>query len=311
MSDFSIIFFGTPAFAVAALDRVFREKIEIRAVVTAPDRPAGRGLQVRESEVKIYAKKHSLKILQPENWNDPDFIKELQSLHASLFVVVAFKKLPESLWKIPPKGTINIHASLLPDYRGAAPINWVLINGEKESGVTSIFINERIDAGDIIRQRKTSLNMHINAGELHDILAHEGALLLIESINDIRNNTYKRRVQDTAKAFRKAPALSKESCKIPWEMNMLQIHNFIRGLSPFPGAWTVLDNKLIKIYKSDFRFSENDSGARKILFDQHRGIEVQFREGFLKILELKAEGRKTMSAQDFVRGYQIEQNCFE
>jgi methionyl-tRNA formyltransferase len=255
-NDLRIVFMGTPEFAVSSLDRLLSAGYNIVAVVTAPDKPAGRGLTLHQSDVKKYALSKGLKILQPEKLRDPDFIEKLTALKPDLQIVVAFRMLPEVIWKLPSLGTFNIHASLLPQYRGAAPINWAIINGEMETGVTTFFLNEKIDAGNIILSETVQISPDENAGELHDRLMHTGADLVVKTIQSIQQNSYKTTEQEklTIDNIKSAPKIFKQDCKIDWSKSNDNVYNFIRGLSPYPGAFTEIfseDGKkfTIKIFR--------------------------------------------------------------
>ena len=228
-----IIFFGTPVFAADILKGLIQEKLDITAVVTAPDSQKGRGKKIKECAVKILGQENNLPILQPKNLNNKEFIKELENFKADLFVIVAFRMLPKTVWKIPPKGAINLHTSLLPLYRGAAPINWAIINGEEKTGVSIFFINDKIDEGDIILQKATPLSKEITAAQLHNNLIKTGFELLIESLQSIQKNCIKITSQKDNKPIKKAPKITKELCKINWEHEAVKIHNLVRGLSPF------------------------------------------------------------------------------
>src|ERR1700761_7727596 len=244
-----IVFMGTPEFAVASLDELIQSGSDIVGVITAPDKPAGRGQKVSESAVKQYAVTHGLKILQPEKLKNEEFLKELRALNADLQVVVAFRMLPEVVWNMPPKGTINLHASLLPQYRGAAPINWVLINGEKESGVTTFFLKHEIDTGNLLFTEKITLTGHETAGELHDRLMSKGAGLLVKTVKAIESGRYSENPQTELMAgveLKHAPKIFKENCIIDWNNTTETIYNLIRGLSPIPTAYTQLNGKVFK-----------------------------------------------------------------
>ncbi|MFA5640872.1 MAG: methionyl-tRNA formyltransferase, partial [Bacteroidales bacterium] len=234
-----IVFMGTPDFATAILETiVLSQRHEIAAVVTAVDKPGGRGMQLMQSSVKQFALKHHLPILQPEKLKDTSFIHSLESIQADVFVVVAFRMLPEVVWKIPPKGTINLHASLLPQYRGAAPINWAIIHGESETGLTTFFINEKIDEGNIILAHSVDIDEKDNAGSLHDKLMHVGGEIILDTLEQIENNTYKEKKQASFIYLKTAPKIFKKDCLIDWKQTPQKIHNFIRGLSPYPTAFT-------------------------------------------------------------------------
>jgi methionyl-tRNA formyltransferase len=250
-----IIFMGTPQFAVASLDALIKAGCDVVAVVTAPDKPAGRGQKLNESAVKQYAVANGIKVLQPEKLKDPEFLHELKSLHADLQVVVAFRMLPEVVWSMPPRGTINLHASLLPQYRGAAPINWVLINGEKESGVTTFFLKHEIDTGDILFTEKITLTGDETAGDLHDRLMHKGAGLLVKTVKGVESGRYNEHPQSAlldGVELKHAPKIFKEDCLIDWQQPAESIYNKIRGLSPYPTAYTFLNDKILKVFNATF-----------------------------------------------------------
>src|SRR5476651_1097639 len=254
-----IVFMGTPQFAVASLDELIKAGSDIVGVITAPDKPAGRGQKVSESAVKQYALANDLKVLQPENLKDPAFLEELKSLQADLQVVVAFRMLPEIVWTMPAKGTINLHASLLPQYRGAAPINWVLINGEKESGVTTFFLKHEIDTGDILFTEKVTLSGHETAGDLHDWLMNKGAGLLVKTVKGVESGRYSEHPQlqlAEGVELKHAPKIHKEDCVIDWNQPAQSIYNKIRGLSPSPTAYTVFNDKILKIFYAEYELTE-------------------------------------------------------
>lgn len=253
-SNFKIVFMGTPDFAVASLNALVQNGFEIAAVVTAPDRPAGRGQKLKVSAVKEYALNHGLLILQPQSLKDPEFISSLNSLNADLQIVVAFRMLPKEVWSLPKLGTFNLHASLLPDYRGAAPINWAIINGEKETGVTTFFIDEEIDTGNIILQEKITIESSETAGQLHDRLMKLGAQLVVHTAKAISEGNLTTISQKDVKSVKMAPKLFRETCKLDWNRAAQEIYNKIRGLSPYPAAWGLLNNggvtTSVKIFKA-------------------------------------------------------------
>jgi len=300
-----IIFFGTPEFAVHSLKRIHQENIEICAVVTVPDKASGRGLQIRYSAVKEFALSHNLEILQPENLKEPAFIQKLESYKADLFVVVAFRKLPIEVWTLPKKGTINLHASLLPDYRGAAPINWVIINGEQKSGVTTFFINDKIDEGEILLAEGVHIDGHFNAGMLHDKLADTGASLLVKTIRGIEKNILLPTPQPSLLSLNKAPKISKEDCRINWNLPAVKINNLIRGLSPYPGAFTFYENKVLKIYAASFQTGSHKYKYGTLFSDGKTYLHVAVPDGFIHVLELQAEGKKKLTIHDFLNGIQL------
>ena len=299
---------GTPEFAVASLDALVNAGCTVVGVITAPDKPAGRGLKLQESAVKKYAVEKGIKVLQPEKLKNPEFLEELRSLKADVQVVVAFRMLPEVIWNMPPMGTINVHASLLPQYRGAAPINWAVINGEKETGVTTFKLKHEIDTGDILLQEKTAIGENETAGELHDRLKVMGAKVLVTTIQGLANSTVKEVSQSeilNSETIRHAPKIFTETCKISWEKPVDEIHNLIRGLCPFPGAFTYLNEKLLKIYRS-----EKDQNRPKITpgeFETDGKTFLKFAgtDGFISVKELQMEGKKKMNVGDFLRGYKL------
>ena len=302
-----IIFMGTAQFAIPCIDNIKKNNFNLIAVVTSPDKPAGRGLKISESPVKEYAKKNQLNLLQPVNLKDSNFINQIRRLKPDLIVVVAFRMLPEILWSIPTFGSINVHASLLPNYRGAAPINWAIINGEKQTGVTTFFINDRIDTGDVIGQSKIDINKNENAGELHNSLMRLGADLLIKSIDKIfsskQNISTKQLEGENLKA---APKLNKTNCKINWQDSCINIHNKIRGLSPYPGARSVLDNlnKKIKviIFKSDYIKEAHNLNSGSIYIEKDK-IKIAVVDGYIYPLLIKFEVKKTMNTKSLINGF--------
>lgn len=308
-----IIFMGTAQFAIPCLNNIEKNNFNLLAVVTSPDKPAGRGLKISESPVKEYAKKNQLNLLQPVNLKDSNFINQIRRLKPDLIVVVAFRMLPEILWSIPTFGSINVHASLLPNYRGAAPINWAIINGEKQTGVTTFFINDRIDTGDVIGQSKIDINKNENAGELHNSLMRLGADLLIKSIDKIfssKENISTKQLE--VKNLKAAPKLNKTNCKINWQDSCINIHNKIRGLSPYPGARSVLDNlnKKIKviIYKSDYIKEVHNLNSGSIYIEKDK-IKIAVVDGYIYPLLIKFEGKKTMDTKSLINGFNFNKEC--
>jgi methionyl-tRNA formyltransferase len=310
-SKLRVVFMGTPEFAVTILDAIVQSEHEVVGVVTVADKPAGRGQQLRESAVKIYSKDKDFPILQPEKLKDESFHEDLRALNADIFVVVAFRMLPEIVWAMPSKGTINLHASLLPKYRGAAPINWAIINGEKETGVTTFFINQVIDTGSVLEQEKVAISENMNAGELHDSLMHLGAKLTVKTLNDIANNTIQAIPQDEnlAKELPHAPKIFKQDCKIDWNQNAQVIHNKIRGLSPYPAAWCTLKNEKknevisFKLFTSKLVDEIPTSDA---LVKHSEGILFPCKDGFVCISELQPEGKRRMNFKEFLAGNSLE-----
>lgn len=301
----NIVFMGTPDFAVGSLQALCDEGFHIVAVITAPDRQAGRGRKLNQSAVKKFALANNLKLLQPTNLKDPDFLNELNSLEPDLQVVVAFRMLPKSVWEIPKFGTFNLHASLLPQYRGAAPINWAIINGEHETGVSTFFINEAIDEGAIIHQERVKIGSEDTAGELHDELMKLGSQLVVKTVRGILNNEVEA-VKQEDKNFSLAPKLNKDNCRINWQDSVSRVYNHIRGLSPYPGAWTELinaDQKIeLKIYKSRI-LEEQHSLEPGNLIVSKKQIKVSLPDGTLEILELKLAGKRKMDSSSLLNGY--------
>ena len=296
-----IVFMGTPQFAVTSLDTIFRSKHELLGVVTSTDKPAGRGNKIQQSAVKKYALENNISIYQPEKLKDESFIKNLQELNADLFVVVAFRMLPEIIWKIPKKGTINLHASILPNYRGAAPVNWAIINGEKESGVTTFFINEKIDTGDVLQNEKISIVDGQTAGELHDKLMLVGSKLLIKTINTLEKGNYKTIKQKKKENQRVAPKLRRENTKIDWSKSAFSIRQLILGLNPYPGAWTII-NKEEKPYNFKIfnaKLSDQKVPEKNILIDDNK-LFVGTKTNALELIEVQMEGKKRMMVNEFL-----------
>ncbi|WP_211360868.1 methionyl-tRNA formyltransferase [Mucilaginibacter frigoritolerans] len=303
-----IVFMGTPQFAVTSLDALITAGCDIVAVVTAPDKPAGRGQKLNESAVKQYALLNNIKVLQPEKLKSPEFLDELKSLHADLQVVVAFRMLPEVVWNMPPKGTINLHASLLPQYRGAAPINWALINGEKESGVTTFFLKQEIDTGDILFTEKVTLTGHETAGELHDRLMNKGAGLLVKTVKGVESGRFNEHPQSQlleGVELKHAPKIFKEDCLIDWNKSAESIYNKIRGLSPVPTAYTYLNEKILKIYLAEYDVTETGQQPGSFLTDGKTYLKFAATDGFVRLTDVQLEGKKQMDIQQFLRGVKL------
>jgi methionyl-tRNA formyltransferase len=305
-----IIFMGTPEFAVASLDALLQAGCNIVAVITAPDKPAGRGMKLTESAVKKYAVEKGLTILQPEKLKNPAFIETLQNLKADLQIVVAFRMLPEIVWNMPPLGTINLHGSLLPQYRGAAPINWAVINGEKETGVTTFKLQHEIDTGHILLQKSFLIGEDETAGEVHDKMRTIGADLLVDTVKGFAANTLIEQPQSniskqSAAVIHHAPKIFTETCKIDWSSSVAAIHNLIRGLSPFPGAFSFLHDKMLKIYRSKKEFASHQHAAGEVISDGKTFLKFACTDGYIHVLELQLEGKKRMNVEDFLRGYKV------
>ena len=305
-SQLRIVFMGTPDFATESLKRLVENNYNIVGVVTAPDRPAGRGQKIKFSSVKEYAVSQNLQVLQTEKLKNPQFIDELKNLEADLFVVVAFRMLPEIVWRLPAKGNFNLHGSLLPRYRGAAPINWAVINGDKETGVTTFFIEKDIDTGNIIFQEKLSISDKDTAGNIHDKLMHIGSELVCKTIDAIESNKAPNSPQLNETATH-APKIFKADCKVNWEENSVVIHNKIRGLSPYPTAWTSIDkDKTLKLFSSSYENANHNETIGKILISNNKEMKVAAKDGFVHIHELQLSGKKRMKTEDFLRGYNFE-----
>jgi methionyl-tRNA formyltransferase len=300
-----IIFLGTPDFAVASLQALIHHGLNVVAVVTAPDRPAGRGMKLQASAVKQYALSQNLPVLQPEKLKNEAFLEELAAYKADLQIVVAFRMLPEVVWSMPPLGTINVHASLLPEYRGAAPINWAIINGETETGVTTFRLQHAIDTGNILLQSRVAITDDDNAGTLHDKLMHEGAALLIKTIQSLQNGTLIEHPQEANEHSKHAPKLFTETCQIDWSKSCNEVHNLIRGLSPYPAAFTMLNGKKCKVFvsKKCTKIHEGEPGS--LYSDQKTYLRIPCGEGSIEIVELQTEGKTRMSIADYLRGNKI------
>jgi len=313
ISQMKIVFFGTPEFAVPSLEILTRNGYNIAAVVTAPGKPAGRGLEIRQPAVRIAAENLQLPILQPVKLNDPGFIQELKELDADLFIVVAFRMLPESVWRMPPLGTFNLHSSLLPQYRGAAPINRAIMNGEKITGVTTFFLKHEIDTGNILFREETPIGPDETAGELHDRLMIIGAKLVLETVQAIESNNISPLPQEKLMPgvnLHHAPKIFQEDCRIDWLQPAQQTHNMIRGLSPFPGAYTHLrsdDGQIVKlkIYRSACTGANHQVTPAELLLIDNK-LFIGCSDMPLEITDLQQEGKKRMPASDFIKGFRME-----
>lgn len=313
MTDFKsirIVFMGTPDFAVASLDALVKAGCNIVGVITAPDKPAGRGMKMNESAVKKYAVDHRLRILQPEKLKNPEFLGQLKSISADLQLVVAFRMLPEIVWNMPSMGTINLHGSLLPQYRGAAPINWAIINGEKETGVTTFKLQQEIDTGNILLQEKMPIGENETAGEVHDRMKLLGADLLVKTVKGIADGTLNETPQSSVASeseLKHAPKIFTETCKIDWSKPVQDVHNLIRGLSPFPGAFTYLDNKMVKVFRAHKENIKSTTSPGTFESDKKTFLKFACSDGFIFLDEIQLEGKKKLSIQDFLRGYKFHQ----
>lgn len=316
--EFRIIFMGTPVFAVQSLLTLIREGYSIAAVVTAPDKPAGRGRKILASPVKQCALENGLNVLQPEKLKDPGFIRTLESYKPGLQVVVGFRMLPEEVWQLPPSGTINLHASLLPQYRGAAPINWAIINGEKYTGITTFFIRHEIDTGNIILQEKMKIGPDETAGELHDRLMNSGAKLLSKTVGMIARgkatSTDQQSFVDKGIALHNAPRIFAGDCRINWNQKAEHVHNFIRGLSPSPGAWSEWQKPdgsilYLKIFSARKEIVLPAHSPGTIITDDKTRMEIAVRDGYIRIVSLQQAGRKRMDAEEFLKGIKGLADC--
>jgi methionyl-tRNA formyltransferase len=316
-----IIFMGTPEFAVASLDALVQAGCNIIAVITAPDKPAGRGMKLTESAVKKYAVEKQLPVLQPVKLKDPQFLETLKGLQADLQIVVAFRMLPEVVWNMPPMGTINLHGSLLPQYRGAAPINWAVINGEKETGVTTFKLQHEIDTGNILLQERFPIGDDETAGEVHDKMKEIGAQLLVKTVAGLANGTLEEIPQKAVGSgqwaednspltthhseLKHAPKIFTETCKIDWNLPVSSIYNLIRGLSPYPAAFTFLNEKTLKIYQAKKELNAPNKPAGTIETDNKTFLKFAAKDGYIHISELQLEGKKKMTVEEFLRGYRF------
>lgn len=302
---------GTPEFAVASLDAILQAGYDVVGVVTAPDKPAGRGMQLAQSAVKKYAVARGLHVLQPEKLRDPGFLAELGSLRADLQIVVAFRMLPEVVWSMPPLGTVNLHGSLLPQYRGAAPINWAVINGETVTGVTTFRLQHAIDTGGILLQESFSISDTDTAGDVHDHMMKVGASLLVKTISGLAAGTLHEVPQQDSPELKHAPKIFTETCRIDWGRSTAEVYNLIRGLSPFPAAFTFLDGKMLKIFRGEKEL--RGPGAAPAVSGTHDTDNKSYlrfatTDGWIRVTELQLEGKKKMAIGDFLRGYRFATN---
>ena len=313
MKKLRIVFMGTPEFAVHILDAILKADFEVAGVITAPDKPAGRGRKLNESAVKKYAVQKALKILQPTNLKEESFLQELKELKANVQVVVAFRMLPKQVRQMPELGTFNLHASLLPQYRGAAPINWAIINGEKESGVSTFFIDKKIDTGEMIFQEQVQIGPDENAGVLHDKLMDTGAALVVKTLRALEEGPVETTAQkDNDTRLKTAYKLDRENTRINWNKPLDEIYNLIRGLSPYPTAWTELlngnDREKIKIYAAEKEYASHSYPVGEIL-QEEKQLKVAVAGGFISIVEMQLPGKKKMLVKDLLNGYKIFPNA--
>ncbi len=303
-NELRIVFMGTPEFAVASLDALVQSGFNVVGVITAPDKPAGRGMKLTESPVKKYAVENKIDVLQPIKLKDPEFIEALRSLNADLQVVVAFRMLPEIVWDMPPMGTINVHGSLLPQYRGAAPINWAVINGEKATGVTTFKLQHAIDTGNILLREIIPIGEDENAGSVHDRMKEIGAALLVKTLKGLAEGSIEEIPQDeiATEDLKHAPKIFTETCRINWHKTTDEVHNLVRGLSPYPGAFTMFNDKMLKIFSASkvIAHSEYQPGSYDI--EGKKYLRFYCTDGYLECKEIQLEGKKRMGVEEFLRG---------
>ncbi len=307
-----IVFMGTPDFAVASLKELVEKGYNIVGVITVPDKPAGRGRKLNSSAVKKYAESVGLNLLQPEKLRDESFLKELKELNADLQIVVAFRMLPKVVWDMPKLGTFNLHASLLPQYRGAAPINWAVINGETKTGVTTFLLNDKIDEGNILLQQEIDIDIKDDAGIVHDKLMEIGTGLIIETVEGLSKGSLTPKEQNDSGQLKPAPKIFKNDCKIDWNKDLMSIYNHIRGLSPFPGAWSKLSNgdteTEFKILKTNFESEDHSYEVGTIITDK-KNIKIAVNNGFIDVLELQISGKRRMKSADLLNGYKFSESA--
>lgn len=299
-----LVFMGTPEFACKSLEALYHSHHEILAVVTVPDKPSGRGQKISESPVKKLARKHGLNIYQPENLRDDGFVAALDALKADIFVVVAFRILPEKVFSLPPMGSINLHASLLPSFRGAAPINRAIMAGANETGVSTFFLKKKVDTGNLILSSKVTIEPNMTAGELHDILIEKGAEALLKTLSTIEKNEVKEEVQDDSHAS-PAPKIFPEDCKIDWSLPVLKIHNIIRGLDPYPGAFTRMDGKKLKLFSSKPVIDDIRAQQPGEISVNKDSLSIFCQGGYINVFEIQLEGKKRMKVRDYLLGHNI------
>jgi len=306
MQELRIIFMGTPEFAVPSLEILVEHHYNVVAVITAPDKPQGRGQKITGSPVKECALKHNIPVLQPTNLRSGEFLKELKAFNANLQIVVAFRMLPETVWAMPAIGTFNLHASLLPQYRGAAPINWAIINGEKETGATTFFLKHEIDTGSVIYQEKEPIYENDTVGTLYERLMKKGATLVLKTVKAIESGNYPSLPQEENLPIKHAPKIFKETCEINWNQPADNIRNFVRGLNPYPTAWTVLAEKNYKIFEVSVARHENTEGhPGTIKTDNQNYLYIKTSDGWISIEDLQPEGKRKMNIKEFFRGNRI------
>jgi methionyl-tRNA formyltransferase len=309
LEDLRIVFMGTPEFAVASLHKLVNAGCNIVGVITAPDKEAGRGMLLQQSAVKKYAVENNLNTLQPEKLKNPEFLAELKALNADLQIVVAFRMLPEVVWNMPPMGSVNLHGSLLPKYRGAAPINWAVINGETETGVTTFKLQHAIDTGNILMQASFAISDTDTAGEIHDTMKEIGAMLLVKTVQALAENTISESVQiksdESPDAYPHAPKIFTETCKIDFKQTTTQVYNFIRGLAPYPAAFTFLEGKKLKIYAAQKVIEQTKYLPGNYVTDEKTFLHFTTADGYINLVDIQLEGKKRMEIKEFLRGYRF------
>jgi methionyl-tRNA formyltransferase len=320
-SNLRIVFMGTPEFATGTLKALIEAGFNVVAVITVPDKPAGRGQKLQESDVKKFATQMNIPVLQPEKLKDPVFIDALKEINPDLNVVVAFRMLPEVIWSMPRLGTINLHGSLLPHYRGAAPINWAVINGEPETGVTTFFIEKEIDTGKIIYSEKTPITSNDDAGSIHDRLMEIGARLMVKTVTSIEEGKYPQVSQldilKPGEEIKMAPKIFKDDCRINWDLSIEKIQNHIRGLSPYPAAWSALKNihsnetLTFKLFNSDTELAQHSLAIKTILTDEKNYLKIAVKGGYIHINSFQLEGKKRLTITEFLRGFKIKDYILE
>jgi len=312
MKDLRIVFMGTPQFAVASLQALIANQKNVVGVITAPDKPAGRGQSLRQSAVKEFAVQYNINVLQPTNLKEASFLEALKNLQANLFIVVAFRMLPKAVWEMPKYGTFNLHASLLPDYRGAAPINWAIINGETKTGITTFFIDDKIDTGDLILQEEVAIAAEDNAETLHNKLMAVGSELVIKTVEQIASGTVKTIPQNNTTNLKTAYKLNNDNTKINWEHSPEAIYNLVRGLSPYPSAWSYLDTDSktlsVKIFKTTIETTPHNLAVGQIITTKSE-MKVAVKNGYIKILEMQLPGKKRMDIKSLLNGYRFSESA--
>ncbi|WP_026916076.1 methionyl-tRNA formyltransferase [Christiangramia portivictoriae] len=313
MTDLRIVFMGTPEFAVKSLEAILEAGYNVAGVVTAPDRPAGRGRKLKESAVKTFAVSRNLKVLQPTNLKSEEFQQELQEINPNVQVVVAFRMLPKSVWNYPELGTFNLHASLLPQYRGAAPINWAIMNGEKETGISTFFLDEKIDTGAMIMQESILIGEHENLETIHDRLMNKGSGLVVKTLEAISKGTTMPIAQEDSGSLKEAPKLNRENTKIDWEKPLHEIYNHIRGLNPYPAAWCYLDNadaeeQTVKIYDAISHSRDHDHASGKVLVEDKQ-LMIAAKGGFIEIKQMQLPGKRKMETRSLLNGFKFSANA--